>query len=127
VSQVGLASLMRRIPGYRPPLMAETVAEALAHFKTGSVQPNVVILDLDLPGEPGERLIEILRAMVDPMPVIIVTTGMCNASREAAVKALHPDAYLAKPYDRDELLAEIDKARNRGADTGTGEFSIPIV
>lgn len=113
-SQVGLWAVLSRFPDFKPPAFAETVREALAHFAPGAERPDLVILDLELPGEPGERLIEELQRRGDPLPTIVVTTGIQDDRRAERVKSLLPSAYLAKPYELDDLLAAIELSRNPG-------------
>jgi len=71
-----------------------------------SVRPDVVILDILLPGLDGERVLRQLRAEGSQLPVIMLTArdGMSDKIRNLSTGA---DDYLTKPFDIDELVARI--------------------
>jgi DNA-binding response OmpR family regulator len=70
--------------------------------------PDLVLLDLMLPRLPGERVCQELRA--DPrtraLPIVVLSARIGESERLRALAA-GADAFLAKPYDPDALLAEI--------------------
>ena len=72
-------------------------------------QPDVVLLDLRLPGLGGLEVLERFRTMTPSLPIIMVT-----ASRDLkpAVRATQLGAfdYLTKPFDVEELLIVVRKA-----------------
>ena len=74
-----------------------------------AVQPDVVLLDLRLPGLGGLEVLERLKAASPSLPVIMLT-----ASRDLkpAVRATQLGAfdYLTKPFDVEELLIVVRKA-----------------
>ena len=67
---------------------------------------NAVVLDLELPGKPGLRFVEQWRRNGITAPVLVLTSQHAG---EHKVKALNvgADALVTKPYDRDELVAQI--------------------
>lgn len=67
--------------------------------------PDLVVLDLRLPGLEGERLLERLRCVSD-VPVIVVSAKREEDDRVAALD-LGADDYLVKPFTVRELLARI--------------------
>lgn len=71
-----------------------------------SVRPDVMILDILLPGLDGERVLRRLRADGSPLPVIMLTArdGVSDKIRNLSSGA---DDYLTKPFDIDELVARI--------------------
>ncbi len=75
---------------------------------------DVAIVDLNLPGMPGEDLIKELRDR-SPSTEVIVLTG--NATIENAVRTLKDGAYdfLTKPCNLDELEAVLRKAHEKRA------------
>ena len=79
--------------------------------------PDLVILDLMMPGMDGFAVLEQLR-QTSTVPVIVL-----SAKRTAAVKtrALNEgaDDYLAKPFDLEELLARMNAVLRRAS------FSLP--
>jgi CheY-like chemotaxis protein len=88
------------------------VALALAR----SEPPDLVLLDLHIPGMPGEEVLSELKA--DPTTsharVIVVTaTGEEGRARALAVGA---DAYFTKPFSPTALLQAVERARG-GSET----------
>jgi len=75
--------------------------------------PDLVILDLDLPGLSG---LDTLRAIRQEQPrlQVIVVTG--HASTESAIEAITIGAFdfLLKPFDQQEMLAMIRQAQEVG-------------
>ncbi|MGF1445665.1 MAG: response regulator [Pikeienuella sp.] len=76
-------------------------------------RPDLVLLDLDLPGLSGFEILSRIRAdgSFDGMPVLAVS-AIVTQSTEARVLALGCAAYLPKPVRPSELLAAIDAALN---------------
>jgi CheY-like chemotaxis protein len=74
-------------------------------------EPDVVLLDLNLPDISGEMVLERLGS--DPatadIPVIVLTAD-ATEDQEARVLSLGATAYLTKPIDVDELLRLVDGA-----------------
>ena len=73
--------------------------------------PDLVILDLGLPGIDGLDVLEDLR-MISEVPVIIVTA---MGEESARVKGLEAgaDDYIVKPFSHTELLARINAVLRR--------------
>jgi two-component system, LytTR family, response regulator len=82
---------------------AKEVREQLAVLK-----PDLLFLDVQMPGETGIELLESLEA---PVPYVIFTT----AYDEFAVKAFELNAldYLLKPVDPARLFAAVEKLRSK--------------
>jgi DNA-binding response OmpR family regulator len=66
---------------------------------------DLVILDLMLPGMPGETVLEALRDAGD-VPVLITSAKRSDAQRIAGLRA-GADDYLAKPFNPHELTARV--------------------
>ena len=75
-----------------------------------SAQPDVVLLDIRMPGQSGMQLAAALRAMPEPPAVVFIT-----AYAEHALNAFDLDAadYLTKPVLRDRLQAGLLRAAQR--------------
>ena len=91
----------------------ESAEAALAVFKHAA--PDVVLLDISLPGMSGVELVERLRA--DPalrhVPVIALTAHAMAGDRETYLAAGF-DAYVTKPIvDEGVLLRTIDRLAPR--------------
>jgi len=76
---------------------------ALAAFEADP--PDLVVLDLMLPGLQGEAVLEALRGAGD-VPVLITSAKRSDAERIAGLR-LGADDYLAKPFNPRELTARV--------------------
>jgi len=85
---------------------AANADEALAQIRR--LHPDVIFLDVEMPGQSGIELLENLENP-DDLPAVIFTT----AYQEYAVRAFEVSAldYLLKPIAADRLEAALDKAR----------------
>ena len=74
-----------------------------------STRPDLVLLDVQMPGVDGMRIAEMLQAMGDDGPVFVFVTGYA----EHAVRAFDVRAadYLLKPYSADRLRLALERAR----------------
>ncbi|HEX3027423.1 MAG TPA: response regulator transcription factor [Clostridia bacterium] len=83
--------------------------QALAALKTNRF--DMVLLDLMLPGMPGEKLLRDFRRFSNA-PVIII-----SAKDETAVKVdmlrTGADDYITKPFDNNEVLARVESNLRR--------------
>ena len=75
---------------------------------------DLVVLDLGLPGLPGEQVLRRLRASRPALPVIVLTAKDAVRDRVQNLDA-GADDYMVKPFSFSELLARI-RARLRRAD-----------
>jgi DNA-binding response OmpR family regulator len=92
--------------------VAEDGHEALAELKR--FKPQLVILDLMLPGISGMELAERMRA--DPKLMIIMLTARDQVEDRIAGLNAGADDYLVKPFDFEELVARIHAVtRRRGS------------
>ena len=82
-------------------------------------EPDVLLLDISMPGLDGMTLAQMLREQASPPAVIF-----CTAWSDKAVEAFECDAvdYLVKPVRLERLKAALDKARKFVA-RGTGKVS----
>lgn len=101
-----ILALMLRERGFEV-AEAESGDEALRI--TDSIQPDIVLLDINLPGTNGLETLRQLLAKNNKLTVIMMTA---YATIRSAVEAIREGAfdYLTKPFDNDELLLTIDRA-----------------
>src|SRR6266540_4616676 len=106
-----IANFLRTGLGYEgfSVAVAEDGHGALAELKR--FKPQLVILDLMLPGMSGMELAERLRADRDLM-IIMLTARDQVEDRIAGLKA-GADDYLVKPFDFEELVARIHAVARR--------------
>lgn len=95
-------------------------AEA-ATVKVAEISPDLILVDLRMPGRDGLELIPDLRRL-EPDTVIIVLTGYGSIATTLAATRLGADHYLSKPADADQILA-VYESISRG-DTESPE-SVP--
>jgi len=70
------------------------------------MQPDLLVLDVMMPGESGLDLTETLRAERSGVPVLLLTARGAPADRIAGFEA-GADDYLHKPFEPDELVLRI--------------------
>jgi two-component system response regulator RegX3 len=76
-------------------------------------RPDLVLLDLMLPGLPGLDVLRVIRRDSD-VPVIVVSAKDAESDIVAALE-LGADDYLTKPYSIRELIARIHAATRRSS------------
>jgi DNA-binding response OmpR family regulator len=76
--------------------------------------PDLVVLDLSLPGLDGFSVLTRLREAQCPARVLILTARGQVEDRVKGLKA-GADDYLSKPFSMDELIARIEAIGRRGA------------
>ncbi len=96
-----------RVQGYH--VYGVDCAEALADL---AVQPDLFIIDLNLPGEDGISLSSRLRA-AQPQVGIIMTTARNSIAARVEGYASGADIYLTKPCSLEELLAAVRSLARR--------------
>ncbi|MEM7718076.1 MAG: response regulator transcription factor [Pseudomonadota bacterium] len=67
---------------------------------------DIVVLDINLPGQSGLDVLTAMRARGDPRPVILLTARGATQDRVHGLDA-GADDYLVKPFSMDELVARI--------------------
>ena len=94
--------------GYRVTVVADGKAMQAA---LATARPDLVVLDLMLPGEDGLSLCRALRAR-SSLPVIMLTARGEETDRIVGLE-MGADDYLAKPFSPRELLARIRSVLRR--------------
>lgn len=89
-------------------LTAKSGEEALA--KISSYKPDVIILDVVLPGRSGFEICRDLKAEAgtSKIPVVICSTKGSEMDKFWGLKQ-GADAYLAKPVDQEQLLRTVNQ------------------
>ena len=105
---LGLAQIWLGNAGYEL-LMAEDGVEGLR--RAYSSHPNLVLLDIHLPGMDGWEVCRRIREMCD-IPIIVVTE---NGAKGDVLKgfSLGVDDYVSKPFDFQELVARVQAVLRR--------------
>jgi two-component system response regulator MprA len=99
------------LEGYRVQDARDGV-EALG--QVGSFRPDVVVLDLGLPGVDGLTVCQVLRARGDRTPVLVLTARSEVSDRVQGLDA-GADDFMSKPFALEELLARLRALLRRSA------------
>ncbi|MFD7137276.1 response regulator transcription factor [Streptomyces sp. NPDC059894] len=91
------------LEGYRVTAVADGV-EALAHAHR--TPPDVLVLDVMMPGIDGLQVCRVLRAEGDSTPILMLTALVETADRIAGLDA-GADDYVVKPFDVEEVFARL--------------------
>jgi len=94
---------------------------ALARFE--ETQPDLVILDLMLPGISGWQLFAALRRSRE-VPIIMLTARTEEPDRVAGLE-MGADDYVTKPFSMRELVARVRTVLRRSARPDTVETGLP--
>ena len=86
-------------------LVASNVREARAQLAHG---PQLVLLDINVPGGGGEVLLREIRAAGVPLPVVALTASAMRGDRERFLQQGFT-AYLSKPIDVATFGATVEK------------------
>ncbi len=86
----------------------------------GTLQPDVVLLDLSLPGKDGLDILQQARKAGLNTPVLILTARGTVGDRILGLNA-GADDYLPKPFDLDELEARVRALHRRRASPAARE------
>ena len=81
------------------------------------VQPNVILLDLNLGSESGMKLIPLLKERLPSTKIIVLTIQDGTGYRAAALEA-GADGFVSKAQMTDELIAVIYQVAANGGSTG---------
>ena len=85
--------------------------EALSAMR--EFRPDIVVLDIMLPGRSGLDVLRDLRAAGDRVPVLLLTAKREVVDRVVGLE-LGADDYLPKPFALEELLARVRALLRRG-------------
>ncbi|WP_346838467.1 LytTR family DNA-binding domain-containing protein [Microbulbifer sp. SAOS-129_SWC] len=104
------ARLARQLQGLEHcALLGEAADAEAALAQVEALDPDLVLLDIEMPGRSGLALAEQLSARANPPALIF-----CTAHDEFALPAFATRAagYLLKPVSREQLAAAIERARS---------------
>ncbi|MCI8483011.1 MAG: response regulator transcription factor [Lachnospiraceae bacterium] len=89
-------------------------------------QPEAVILDLMLPGMPGEEVLWEIKKKY-PQTGVIVASAKDEVHTRVSLLRMGADDYVVKPFDTEELLARLEAVlrRSRGLKKAGGAENIP--
>jgi two-component system LytT family response regulator len=92
-------------------VVGEAASASEARRRIAEQQPDLVFMDIEMPGGSG---LELLQGLGEPMPYVIFVT----AHPEFALPAfeVHAADYLVKPVQRERFLGSVGRAKQRIAE-----------
>lgn len=113
--------------GYEVTAVADGNA-AIQQVESNEQPPDLIVLDLMLPGMSGYRVCETLREGGYNMPVLILSARTLPEDRTRGFD-VGADQYLTKPFELDELISRVKNlltryqpAKTRPATSNNSEF-----
>ncbi|MEV5885181.1 response regulator transcription factor [Streptomyces sp. NPDC052020] len=106
------------LEGYEVTAVADGV-EALARARRG--RPDVLVLDVMMPGMDGLQVCRSLRAEGDRTPILMLTALVETQDRIAGLDA-GADDYVVKPFDVEEVFARLRALLRRTSPADTGGY-----
>ena len=100
---------------------ANTIETALSELKHHRI--DAILLDLNLPDVDGTRLAQLVRKNHILVPILVISA---NSGIDEKITALSAgaDDYLAKPFDRYELIANLDAIMRQTHGHGLATISV---
>jgi two-component system response regulator MprA len=102
------------LEGYEVTAVADGI-EALA--QAHKTPPDILVLDVMMPGIDGLQVCRVLRAEGDRTPVLMLTALVETADRIAGLDA-GADDYVVKPFDVEEVFARLRALLRRTSPVG---------
>lgn len=84
--------------------------EGLESFR--QAPPNVIVLDLKLPGLSGKELCRSIKAEMPSLPIVVLSAN-ADIDDKVLLLELGADDYVTKPFSPKELLARVRRAMRR--------------
>lgn len=109
------------LEGYEVTAVADGV-EALA--QAHRTPPDVLVLDVMMPGIDGLQVCRVLRAEGDSTPILMLTALVETADRIAGLDA-GADDYVVKPFDVEEVFARLRALLRRTSPVPAGGAGAP--
>ena len=112
----GLLCRILEREGYRP-TAAYAGSEAMLLLQQNRY--DLVLLDLMLPGVPGEQLVQAVRDR-QPTPIIVISARTALSDKVELLR-LGADDYITKPFNPVEMLARVRSQLRRYLQLGGGQ------
>jgi two-component system response regulator MprA len=109
------------LEGYEVTAVADGVAALAQAHRT---PPDVLVLDVMMPGIDGLQVCRVLRAEGDRTPILMLTALVETADRIAGLDA-GADDYVVKPFDVEEVFARLRALLRRTGTTNGVPAGVP--
>ena len=93
-------------------VLAESGDRALELLRGDARAVDLVLLDLAMPGLPGEKVLEAVRHMRPDLPVII-SSGYSSVESQSSWVAAGASAFVGKPYRIQDLALKMREVLDR--------------
>jgi len=102
--------LIRRVLNAEGYDMTEAESAAIALEKIKTIQPDLILMDINMPDMDGYALTAQIRKApgFSTVPIIAVTANVMRGDREKSLEA-GCDGYIQKPIDIDILAQQIER------------------
>lgn len=101
-----ITELLRRVLAYEGYGVTIATSGEEALRKTLEYAPDLIVLDIMLPGLDGIEVVQRLRAAGDRVPVLLLTARDALVDKVKGLE-MGADDYLVKPFAPEELLARV--------------------
>lgn len=81
-------------------------------------RPDLVVLDLNIPGIPGDQVLRAMRSEPATADVAVVVVTAAGEERRAEAMAAGADAFFTKPFGPAALLQEVARVLGGSAPPG---------
>ncbi len=107
-------TLIRRVlmaEGYQ---VEEAFDAKMALEKLKTIQPNLILMDINMPEMDGYTLTSLIRQIpnMSAVPIIALTANVMRGDRERSLEA-GCDGYIQKPIDIDTITTQIERFLKR--------------
>lgn len=105
--QTLMVSARLKAKGFKVTVAYDAVQAWIAAIQT---RPDVIILDIQMPGGTGMAVLKQLKASTKTCQIpVIVLSGSINPQNITTVKDLGADEFLAKPVDLEQLYRTLSR------------------
>lgn len=112
VVRAGVVAVLARVPTIHVIGQAADGAEAVEAAKR--LRPDVVVLDLTMPGLEGTEAIRRIRRLPDPAPGVVVLSMHAAVERAAAAILAGAAGYVVKGSEAAEIVKAVEAVAGRG-------------
>jgi DNA-binding NarL/FixJ family response regulator len=109
----GIASLIKNEPGFSLTMEADNGLDFISRLKVMHELPDILLMDMEMPGMDGMQLNDELRKKFPSIKVIVLSV---HAGERLMARMIHAGAsgYLLKNCNKDELLNAIQSVFSNG-------------
>ena len=113
-------ALLQRGPARSVTRVCDGVAALDYLLDPGHAQPDLIVLDLNMPRMNGRELLTILKSDEDlkVVPVVVLTTSGASEDVDHAYRG-HANAYVTKPVNLDDFSQAVQRIDSFFLDTAT--------